>query len=307
MRMIFLPFSNFKKSAAALDDVRLQHQRRIAKQMIDFLTTGIDKSKRRLAFHPTIKMWKGYVPALKLHHDILIDEWVSRGKKNTMKKYYKTPKKLSKKQLPWWLGREKFHRSHRSVLFSKFPEFYRSMFPKQDKGYNKSYYWWPMMKTKTFEIIIPLKDRAALRKHKPVAKKSIKPVSKKVKVVTNKVIKPVAKKTIKPVAKKVIKPIVKKVKTTMNKITMPVAQKIVQKAVRRFTKDSVTNKYREVVSKKTIKPLTKKVTKPIVKKTPKVVAKKVSKPVAKKVKVTTNKKSKPITKKATKPTKKSGK
>ena len=153
--MIFLPYPDLKKSAASLDNFRLNHQRRVAKQIILFLTNKLGPESDHLGNHPAVKMWRGHVDVLKNYHDILIDEWVSRGKKNTMDRMLKVTKEIPKSKLPWWLGKEKFHRAQRSVLYNKWPEYYRSSFKTDDHNYNDGNYWWPINKTKEFIKINP--------------------------------------------------------------------------------------------------------------------------------------------------------
>ena len=65
-------------------------------------------------------MWRDYVPMLKLYHNLCIDEWISRGFKNTMKHEDITEPLIH----PNWWGDKKFHDSHKSNLLRKDPEFY---------------------------------------------------------------------------------------------------------------------------------------------------------------------------------------
>ena len=145
--MIFLPYKDLKRSAASLDEWRLCHQRRVAKQIILFLTRQLGPESAHMKNHPDVQMWKGHVPALKAYHDILIDEWVSRGKNNQMKKF---SKKSTSPKMPWWFGNEKLHRSHRAVLFNKWPNYYKHNFPAKDQNYNKGQYWMPENSTQSF-------------------------------------------------------------------------------------------------------------------------------------------------------------
>lgn len=104
----FLPYPDFKKSLACLDDKRLGKQRVEAKQIL----TGDFPN------HPASLMWDGYKDALKLYHNLAIDEWVSRGFSNMMGKY-----EIDTVVLPHWLGGP-IHASHRSNLLRKQPLFY---------------------------------------------------------------------------------------------------------------------------------------------------------------------------------------
>lgn len=147
--MIFMPYPDLAKSAASLDNFRLCHQRLICQQILAVLSGKIDNHWKN---HPAVLMWRGHTKVLKAYHDILIETWVGRGKKNSMKRLTKG-NKILKKDMPWWFGKEKFHRSHRSVLMNKAPQYYRKEFG-NDKGYNKGQYFWPETKTKSF-IVLP--------------------------------------------------------------------------------------------------------------------------------------------------------
>lgn len=113
----FLPYPSFLDSVKCLDYRRLGKQRIEAMQLVN--------STLKLAQDPTVKvgwsnhpartMWTGYLDALKLYHNMCIEEWVYRGYKNTMK-LYDLPAHIT---LPHWIGREDFHSSHRSNLLRK--------------------------------------------------------------------------------------------------------------------------------------------------------------------------------------------
>mgnify|MGYP001578664664 FL=1 len=107
----FLPYENFQKSASVLDWRRLGKQRVEGMQIIN--TIERPKSKG-WANHPIVKMWRPYVPALKLYTNIIITEWISRGYNNNMKFYDTTGV-----EYPDWLGNKEFHASHRANLIRK--------------------------------------------------------------------------------------------------------------------------------------------------------------------------------------------
>ncbi len=129
----FLPFADFARSAAALDTVRLGKQRVETLQVMRALTVP-DYGWRH---HPVVKMWRGYRPALMAYQDAICDEWVGRGHADTSR--MKTLDALDTVPddgaayrsgafaLPPWIGTEEFHRSHRSNLLRKDPEFYRAL------------------------------------------------------------------------------------------------------------------------------------------------------------------------------------
>jgi len=120
---IFLPYPDFEKSLKALDNKRLGKQRVETYQIISAIT-GRPKLNgepyKGWLNHPCTIMWKDYVSALKVYLNISIDEWISRGFKNSME-YEKTDKNFVK---PKWFGNEKFHSSHRANLLKKEPNFY---------------------------------------------------------------------------------------------------------------------------------------------------------------------------------------
>ena len=129
----FLPYSNLKKSVKALDSRRLGKQRVEAFQILNIL---LNRTKTKgWRNHPAVKMWKGYVNALKLYFNLCIDEWVSRGYQNNMKKEIIRGKIV----FPFWLGNSKFHSSHRSNLLRKDEKYYSQFNWKEPR--NSPYVW----------------------------------------------------------------------------------------------------------------------------------------------------------------------
>jgi hypothetical protein len=118
----FLPYPDFRKSLQSLDYRRLGKQRIEAYQIIRILNATSQSKEYRGGYrnHPAVKMWHGYINALKLYYNLSIDEWVRRGYKNRMKKM----KISSKISYPSWFGRENFHAAHRSNLLRKDQAFY---------------------------------------------------------------------------------------------------------------------------------------------------------------------------------------
>ena len=111
----FLPYPNFQKSLRTLDYRRLGKQRVEAYQIIRAIKYGGGWRN-----HPTVKMWRGHVNALKLYYNLCIDEWIRRGYQNRMEKM----KIRGRISYPVWLGRKDFHAAHRSNLLRKDLEFY---------------------------------------------------------------------------------------------------------------------------------------------------------------------------------------
>lgn len=118
----FLPYPSFYDSLKVLDNKRLGKQRLEAMQLVNStLKLAADpNTKVGWANHPARTMWRGYLDALKMYHNLAIQEWIIRGFKNTMKTY-EVPEVIT---LPHWLGREDFHASHRSNLIRKDPIWY---------------------------------------------------------------------------------------------------------------------------------------------------------------------------------------
>lgn len=115
----FLPYPNFRESVECLDNKRLGKQRVECLQILNALT---GKSKGWVN-HPATRMWRGYEDALCVYMNFCIDEWKSRGFKNTME-YALCDKPHGQRFMPPWLGSEDFHASHRSNLLRKDPEWY---------------------------------------------------------------------------------------------------------------------------------------------------------------------------------------
>ena len=130
----FLPYKDFVESAKCLDDKRLGKQRVEALQILKAL--HIDDYWWQN--HPAVKMWKGYEIALMEYMTCCIDEWKSRGFKNTMSR---ADMRLLKPSLeyPIWLGNDKLHISHKSNLLRKMAEHYSKYNWKVESDI--PYYW----------------------------------------------------------------------------------------------------------------------------------------------------------------------
>ncbi|WP_241238348.1 MSMEG_6728 family protein [Nocardioides pantholopis] len=134
----FLPFPDFEASARALDP------RRLGKQRVE----GIQVIRGQIVpgygwrHHPAVKMWLGYVEALGRYALTCCEVWVEEGRADTCAATItadlaaagvdriRTQAELARAAaLPPWLGDEDFHRSHRSSLLRKDPDFYRPRFP----------------------------------------------------------------------------------------------------------------------------------------------------------------------------------
>ncbi len=134
----FLPYSDFERSARALDVKRLGKQRVEVIQVVRALTTP----GYGWANHPAVLMWKGHEEALGSYGLTCCEVWVELGFGDTCAATIVTD--LSRAgvtgirsqvelaeagALPAWLGDEAFHRGHRSALLRKDPDHYRRLFP----------------------------------------------------------------------------------------------------------------------------------------------------------------------------------
>jgi hypothetical protein len=131
----FLPFADFEETARSLDTRRLGKQRVETLQIVRALT----RSGYGWRNHPAVRMWRGYEEALGAYGIAICREWQRRGYADTCE--VKIMDDLGTAgvtvpvrpvgelrragQLPPWLGDENLHRSHRSALVRKDPDFYR--------------------------------------------------------------------------------------------------------------------------------------------------------------------------------------
>jgi len=138
----FLPFECFQSSAKVLDQKRLGKQRVEVIQLLNSIT----KIKNNLPIkgwknHPCRKMWHDYSNALVLYGIAICNEWRSRGYNDTcldkINTHYNDKEDLA---MPPWLGDDKLHISHRSMLKQKDFLYYNSLWPTVP---NDLEYVWP--------------------------------------------------------------------------------------------------------------------------------------------------------------------
>jgi hypothetical protein len=149
----FLPWPDEAKTAKSLDNKRLGKQRVEALQILR-ANLGLTKGWRN---HPAAVMWRGHEGALIEYTCAMCDEWTARGYEDNVKaqvfEIYKqhniTPQSYEK---PWWWGKRKFHRSHKSNLKRKDPIHYGFNVP-DDLPYS-----WPTPE-RTFRITIKKEKR----------------------------------------------------------------------------------------------------------------------------------------------------
>jgi hypothetical protein len=85
----FLPYADLTESLRVLDNKRLGKQRVETYQIISAITGRLKLDGtpyKGWINHPCSVMWRNHVPLLKMYLNASIDEWVSRGFKNTMDK-----------------------------------------------------------------------------------------------------------------------------------------------------------------------------------------------------------------------------
>ncbi|MEU8577154.1 MSMEG_6728 family protein [Streptomyces asoensis] len=145
----FLPYPDFTESAAALDPRRLGKQRVEALQVL----RGLTVSGYGWRHHPAVRMWTGYEEALVRYGLEICGVWTATGRADTCAASLttgftgqaagvRTQERLAEAgELPPWLGDPAFHRSHRSALVRKDPEFYTALFP--DVPDDLPYVWPP--------------------------------------------------------------------------------------------------------------------------------------------------------------------
>jgi hypothetical protein len=133
----FIPYSNFKKCAKALDNKRLGKQRVEAKQIINILTNATQTKGWRN--HPVVLMWVGYEKALMYYFNVMVTEWIARGYKNNMPLYQIE----GKIKIPWFVSNKSVNYSHRGNLIRKNAEYYGKIFTDVPKSYTLHTYIWP--------------------------------------------------------------------------------------------------------------------------------------------------------------------
>jgi hypothetical protein len=134
----FLPSPDFLASARALD------QRRLGKQRVEAIQVlrGLVRPAYGWRHHPAVKMWTGYEEALVRYGLDVCAVWCATGRADTcagtltaelaqacaVHRVRGQSELAESGDLPPWLGRDDLHRSHRSSLLRKDPDFYRPLF-----------------------------------------------------------------------------------------------------------------------------------------------------------------------------------
>ena len=140
---VFLPYADFTESAKALDMKRLGKQRVETLQLLNSISKiNNGEPIKGWKNHPCRKIWHNYSNALVVYGRVICQEWISRGYKDTcyekISRHYNFSKPL---EYPPFIGDEQFHKSHRSMLIQKQPDYYRSKFPGTPDNLE---YVWPL-------------------------------------------------------------------------------------------------------------------------------------------------------------------
>jgi len=134
----FLPYPDFARTAAVLDPRRLGKQRVEALQIL----RGLTVPGYGWRHHPAVKMWTGYEEALVRYGLEICSAWTATERPDTCSTSLMADLRQARDvrtvrdqaelgeagELPPWLGDEAFHRSHRSALLRKDPDFYGAFF-----------------------------------------------------------------------------------------------------------------------------------------------------------------------------------
>jgi hypothetical protein len=134
----FLPYADFRRTAAVLDPRRLGKQRVEALQIL----RGLTVPGYGWRHHPAVKMWTGYEEALVRYGLDICSAWTALDRADTCAVTLRADLQAARAvtavrdqtelaeagELPPWLGDEAFHRSHRSALVTKDPDFYGTVF-----------------------------------------------------------------------------------------------------------------------------------------------------------------------------------
>jgi hypothetical protein len=130
----FLPVADFEDSARLLDSARLGKQRVETLQVL----RALELPDYGWSSHPVVRMWRGRTAALVAYGLATVRHWRDRGHADSTAPLIAefAPDVVDVPQaqlaraglLPSWLGDEALHRSHRSNLVAKDPQFYRPRF-----------------------------------------------------------------------------------------------------------------------------------------------------------------------------------
>ena len=135
----FLPYADFQRSAACLDNKRLGNQRKETLQLL----------RGNWFNHPASKMWRGYNDALAIYGLYICQEWMNRDFKDThfekIAAFLPSVSNWMELEIvyPSWFGQESFHAAHRSNLLRKDYDYYKQFGWKENEFLP---YIWPKEK-----------------------------------------------------------------------------------------------------------------------------------------------------------------
>lgn len=133
----FLPYPDFTRSAAVLDNKRLNKQIVECRQIMRSLARKRLGIKAGWQSHPAVLMWSGHMSSLQDYHNECVREWWHRGyDSHTLLDI----RMRDSDSLPSWLGDDRLHVSHQSNLVRKNPDYYGPLFPLVDADLP---YFWP--------------------------------------------------------------------------------------------------------------------------------------------------------------------
>lgn len=137
----FLPYPDYRESAAVLDNKRLGKQRVEAMQLVDAIMGSGNLQWRK---HPCYRMWQKYPRALCYYGITVCIEWERRGFVDIVAPQLEAYDILFREDgfglaQPLWLGNDNLHLSHQSALVQKLPEHYSDLFPSAPPF--TDYYW----------------------------------------------------------------------------------------------------------------------------------------------------------------------
>ncbi len=130
----FLPYVDPLLVGDVLDQKRLGKQRVEGNQILDLLEGRADNNWK---YHPATRMWTGYETALKFYINVMITNWIERGRENNMP-YHDATGPMA---WPPWMRDPRLVYSHRANLVRKDPEYYGPIWPDVEPD---TPYWWPV-------------------------------------------------------------------------------------------------------------------------------------------------------------------
>lgn len=143
----FMPEYTFKDSAKVLDTKRLGKQRVEAKQIYLSLTDPDYGWKH----HPAVKMWAGCEGSLAMYGYAMCQEWIYRGFDDTLLPWFEDKiHDHTSWAYPVWMCDPQFHRSHRSNLMRKDPDWYSRWYAGVPDDIP---YFWPTKEEKYADLI----------------------------------------------------------------------------------------------------------------------------------------------------------